>query len=88
MVGRNYKDTEQPSRTQQRNEIDNAVEKFLKKGGIIEKVRRGMTATEYNIAEKIDEHGKVKKGYSIIDYSEKDKKIKRGAKPKAKRFGR
>jgi len=88
MVGRNYKDTEQPSRTQQRNEIDNAVEKFLKKGGIIEHVRRGMTATEYNIAEKIDEHGKVKEGYSIIDNSEKDGKIKRGAKPKAKRFGR
>ena len=47
-----------------------------------------MTATEYNIAEKIDEHGKVKEGYSIIDNSEKDGKIKRGAKPKGRRFGR
>ena len=64
------------------------IEKFLEKGGIINKVRHGMTATEYNITEKLDKDGKVKKGYSIVDYSEKDVKIKRGAKPKAKRFGR
>ena len=46
MVSRNYKDTEHPTRIQQRNEIDNAIEKFLEKGGIINKVRHGMTATE------------------------------------------
>ena len=62
MVGRNYKDDEQPSKTQQRNMIDKAIETFLEKGGVINKVRHGMTANEYNITDKLDKDGKVKKG--------------------------
>jgi len=39
---------EEYSKSKDKEMIDKAVKKFLKKGGKIEKVRRGMSADEYH----------------------------------------
>ena len=39
---------EEYSKTKDKKMIDDAVKKFLKKGGKIEKVRTGMSADEYH----------------------------------------
>jgi hypothetical protein len=39
---------EEYSKTKDKQQIDDAVKKFLKKGGKIEKLRRGMSADEYH----------------------------------------